>query len=78
MARRVYLAVDLGADSGRVMAAVYDGGKITLEEMARFRTGGVLLPDGWHWDLLRIYADIRAGISKAVAEHGDDAVSVSV
>jgi len=78
MARRVYLAVDLGAESGRVMAAVFDGGKITLEEMARFRTGGLLLPDGWHWDLLRIYADIRTGIAKAVAEHGDDVVSVSV
>ena len=76
--KRVYLAVDLGADSGRVMAAVFDGSKITLEEMARFRTGGVLLPDGWHWDLLRIYADIRTGIAKAVAEHGDDVVSVSV
>jgi rhamnulokinase len=76
--KRFYLAVDLGADSGRVMAAVFDGSKITLEEMARFRTGGVLLPDGWHWDLLRIYADIRTGIARAVAEHGDDVVSVSV
>jgi sugar (pentulose or hexulose) kinase len=33
MAGNVYLAVDLGADSGRVMAAVFDGGKITLEEI---------------------------------------------
>lgn len=78
MSKRVYLAVDLGADSGRVMAAAFDGAKITLQEMTRFRTGGVLLPDGWHWDLLRIYADIRAGIAKAVAEHGDAVVSVSV
>jgi rhamnulokinase len=78
MARRVYLAADLGADSGRVMAGVFDGGRIVLEEMARFRTGGVRLPDGWHWDLLRIFSDIRAGLARAVAEHGDDVVSVSV
>ena len=78
MAQKVYLAVDLGADSGRVMAAVFGGGKITLGEMARFRTGGVLLPDGWHWDLPRIYTDLRAGIAKAVARHGEDVVSVSV
>ena len=78
MAKKVYLAVDLGADSGRVMAGVFQGGKILLEEMARFRTGGMRLPDGWHWDLLRIYGDIRAGIAKAVAEHGDNVVSVSV
>ena len=78
MSTRVYLAVDLGAESGRVMAAVFANGKITLEEMARVRTGGVLLPDGWHWDLLRIYADIRTGITSAVAAHGDAVVSVAV
>jgi rhamnulokinase len=78
MTKKVYLAVDLGADSGRVMAGVFDGHKIALEEMARFKTGGLLLPDGWHWDLLRIYADIRQGIARAVAQHGDSVVSVSV
>jgi rhamnulokinase len=78
MNRRVYLAADLGADSGRVMAGVYDGQKIVLEQMARFPTGGMLLPDGWHWDLLRIYSDIRQGIAKAIDQFGDDVVSVSV
>ena len=78
MSKRVYLAVDLGAESGRVMAAIFANGKITLEEMARFRTGGVLLPDGWHWDLLRIYADIRIGMASAVAAQGDAVVSVAV
>ena len=76
--KRVYLAVDLGADSGRVMAGIHDGHKLVLEEMARFPTGGMQFPDGWHWDLARIYADIRKGIAKAVAEHGDAVVSVSV
>lgn len=78
MSRRVYLAADLGADSGRVMAGIFDGGKLLLQEMARFPTGGPLLPDGWHWDIMRIHADIRRGIDKAVAEFGDDVVSVSV
>lgn len=78
MGKRVYLAVDLGADSGRVIAGIFDGSKLHLEEAARFRTGGMELPDGWHWDLVRIYADIRAGIAKACAEHGQDVVSVAV
>jgi len=78
MSRKVYLAVDLGADSGRVMAGVHDGSKLALEEMARFPAGGLQFPDGWHWDLARIYADIRKGIAKAVAQHGDEVVSVSV
>ena len=78
MSRRVYLAADLGAESGRVMAGLFDGSRLVLEELARFPTGGPLLPDGWHWDIMRIYADIRQGIAKAVTEFGDDVVSVSV
>ena len=78
MSRRVYLAADLGADSGRVIAGLYDGSCLLLEEMARFPTAGMPLPDGWHWDLMRIFADIRRGVAKAVAEFRDDVFSVSV
>jgi len=77
-AKKIYLAVDLGAESGRVMAGVYDGKTLALEEMARFPTGGVHLPDGWHWDIVRILGDIRRGIAKARSEFGDAVVSVSV
>jgi rhamnulokinase len=78
MSRRVYLAADLGAGSGRVMAGLFDGSRLVLEEMVRFPTGGVLLPDGWHLDLLRIYGEIRQGIAKARAMHGGEVVSVAV
>lgn len=78
MSRRVYLAADLGASSGRLMAGIYDGRKLVLEEMARFGTEWLLLPDGWHWDVLKIHSEIRKGIAKAQAEFGDDVQSVSV
>lgn len=78
MKRKVYLAADLGAESGRVMAGIYEGKKIVLEQMARFPTGGLRLPDGWHWDLVRIFADIRQGIAKAVEKFGDDVASISI
>ena len=77
-ATRNFLALDLGASSGRVMAGIYDGRRLSFEEMARFGMDGVLLPDGWHWDVMGILADIRKGIAKAQAEFGDDVVSVSV
>lgn len=64
--KKVYLAVDLGAESGRVIAGEFDGRRLTLHETARFPTGGFRLPDGLHWDLLRIYADIRHGIREGV------------
>lgn len=78
MADKIFLAVDLGAESGRVMGGVFDGARLSLRELARFPTGGMLFPDGWHWDLPRIYADIRKGIARAQAEYGGGIVSVSV
>ena len=78
MAKQIYLAVDLGAESGRVMAGIYEGGRLGLEEMARFPTGGTRLPDGLHWDIMRIFSDIRRGISKARVQFGSDVVSVAV
>lgn len=78
MKKKIFLAVDLGAESGRVMAGIYEGQRLALREMARFPTGGIFLPDGWHWDLARIYRDIRQGLAKALAEFGDAVVSVAV
>ena len=34
-----YLAVDIGASSGRHMLATYNDGKMTLEEVYRFENG---------------------------------------
>src|SRR4051794_10051342 len=61
-------AVDLGASSGRVMLGRVgpDGSDVLeLTEVARFRNGGVHLPDGLYWDVLGLYVDILAGIRTA-------------
>ena len=60
-ATETYLAVDLGAGSGRVMAASFDGERIALEELNRFPNHGVRTPDGLHWDVLRLFEEILAG-----------------
>ena len=41
MPNRVYLAIDLGAESGRVMAGLWNGKTIRLEEVHRFPNGPV-------------------------------------
>jgi hypothetical protein len=45
MAEQVYLAIDLGAESGRVMAGMFDGQHIRLEELHRFSNGPVNVAD---------------------------------
>jgi len=63
-----YLAVDLGAESGRVVLGRFDGGLVSLEEIHRFPNTAVRLPDGLHWDVLRFLSEIKDGLAKAVRE----------
>lgn len=57
-------AVDLGAESGRVMAGRFDGSRITLDESYRFINDPVWVGDTLYWDSLRLWNDIKAGLRK--------------
>jgi rhamnulokinase len=76
--KKVYLAVDLGAGSGRVLAGEFDGEHITLHELNRFENTPVELPDGWHWNITSLYQSILDGLRLAFKKYGDAAVSVGV
>lgn len=78
MSSQVFLAVDLGAGSGRVMAGLYDGKTLRIEEVNRFANEGIRLPSGWHWNLPQLLLDIKRGIGLAAKRYGDAVVSVSV
>jgi len=64
MAQKTVLAVDLGAESGRVMAVHFDGKGLQLEELQRFPNGPIQVRGTMYWDFLRLWAEIRAGIEK--------------
>ena len=61
----MFLAIDLGAESGRVLSGTFDGQHVTLEEIHRFPNEPVRITDGLHWDILSIFAEIKAGLAKA-------------
>jgi rhamnulokinase len=67
MSTHTILAVDLGAESGRVMAVHYDGGTLRLEELHRFPNTTVAVRGTLHWDFLRLWQDIQDGIAKGLA-----------
>lgn len=68
MATRNYLAVDLGATSGRTIVATYDGNKVDMRELTRFKNP--MIPMGGHlfWDLPALYNEIVIAIRKTVEE----------
>lgn len=71
---RPFAAVDLGASSGRVLVGRVEGGRLVTAEVARFPNGPVTVPEGeretLYWDVLRLYAEIVAGLRSAAREHG--------
>jgi rhamnulokinase len=76
--KQVYLGVDLGAESGRVMAGIWDGTRIALEELHRFPNGGVCVGETLRWDLVRLWAEIQKGLALAANKYGASVVSVGV
>jgi rhamnulokinase len=71
------VAVDLGASSGRVIVGRVRAGTLELEEVRRFPNDPVMLPDGLHWDILRLYHEVLAGLRTA-GRVADDVVSVGI
>ncbi|APZ96106.1 rhamnulokinase [Fuerstiella marisgermanici] len=78
MAQKNYIAVDLGAESGRVMAGRFDGGKIALEQFHRFPNGPVNLGGTLRWNLVSLWSEIQNGLREAASKLGGSAVSVGV
>lgn len=78
MADRCYLGVDLGAESGRVMAGLWDGKRIRLEEIHRFPNGPVHIAETMRWDTLRLWSEIQNGLALAAKRFGKAIVSVGV
>lgn len=70
--------MDLGAGSGRVVAGIYNGTRLELSELNRFPNDPVKLADSWHWDVERLFNNIKQGIGLAVKKYGADVVSVGV
>jgi rhamnulokinase len=78
MADACYLGVDLGAESGRVMAGLFDGRRVRLEQIHRFPNGAISLGTTFRWDILRLWSEIQDGLTRAAAQFGDRIVSVGV
>lgn len=78
MADKIYLAVDLGAGSGRLMAARFDSKTIKLEEVSRWASAPVKIGNSFHWDVEAIFREIVSAVKKARSLYGDAIVSLGI
>jgi rhamnulokinase len=65
MSEKHVIAIDLGAESGRVIKVRFDGERFGLEEIHRFPNVPVMVRGTLYWDALRLWHEIKTGIEKA-------------
>ncbi|MCP4142576.1 MAG: rhamnulokinase [Chloroflexi bacterium] len=65
MKKTAHLAVDLGAESGRVISGSFSDNRLQLKEIHRFQNDGVRLGEHLHWDVLNLWREIKKGLSLA-------------
>ncbi len=66
-----YIAVDLGAESGRAVVGAFDGERLELREVHRFPNRPVRVSGHLHWDALRLYEEIQSGLETAGHLYGE-------
>lgn len=65
----IYLAIDLGAGSGRVMAGVVSGGVMELEEVRRFDNRVIDEEGSLYWDFEALWENIVDGLTEAARKY---------
>ena len=77
MAGPSFLAIDLGAESGRAMLGRIDE-RLTLDEIHRFSNGPVRVGDHIHWDILRLWTEIQNGLRIAAGSNGGSLAGIGL
>ena len=71
-----YLAIDIGASSGRAIIGSVKDGKITLEEVFRFENSQVRRDGHDCWDVDALVESVKAGVDAAVAKAPIESIGI--
>lgn len=77
MKQHHYLAVDLGATSGRTTLATFDGSNISLRELTRFANPMVPIAGHIHWNIVELYNQILSALT-LVHKEGIELKSIGI
>jgi rhamnulokinase len=73
-----FVAVDLGAASGRLMVGHCDGRRFSLDELHRFPNGGVNLHGSIYWDAPRLWSEVQTGLTKYSSRFAEPPAGIAV
>ena len=75
---KTYIAIDLGAGSGRVMAISHDAATLSLEQVYRFESPAVEKDGHLCWDLDLVWREVQVGLGMAATIYGAAIQSLGV
>jgi len=78
MGEKAYVAVDMGASSGRHVVGRFDGRKLALEEVYRFENGPVEMAGSLYWDFPGQWTQVIEGLRAAGGRFGKEIASIGV
>ena len=64
-----FLAIDIGASSGRHIVGWQQDGELKLDEVYRFRNGMQRTSDGLVWETASLLAEVKNGLAAAIAKY---------
>lgn len=78
MEKKNYLAVDLGAESGRVVIGTVSSSQIELSEVHRFPNKQINFQGHLHWNILDLWSEIKQGLIQASKKSRNRITSIGV
>ena len=64
-----FLAIDLGATSGRTVLGSYDGERVQMREWSRFANPQIPFNGSICWDMLHLYNEVLKALKRVADEH---------
>lgn len=73
-----YLAFDIGASNGRLVAAEFNGKTLSLNVVNRFDNGPVRVRDHLYWNILGLWEQCRLSLHRAASQGSGEIVALGV
>jgi rhamnulokinase len=77
-AMTTFLAIDLGAESGRAMTCRFDGRRIAIDEVARFPNVPRRVAGALRWDVEALLGHVTAAVQAVLVAEGSELASIGV
>ncbi|MCL4703582.1 rhamnulokinase [bacterium] len=78
MSTSQYLAFDIGAESGRAILGALADGQLTIQQISRFANGTLEVNGHLHWNIYRLFEEIKNALQACAAQHTDKPASIAI